>query len=211
MQECKSFKPAPLTRCSHLKSRILPTLESQRLIHRRYVPITSEYPKIPGESRFRWFLTRPETQANGNEKLSFSIPDHWQRLLSGEHPQKTYHTWQRVKDARQAAQREADLAAHRIQRTEREIWTWEGRDPDMTTRLQKIHLNRRNQRRKVKEERELVARRKAKDEARALAEAEVREAASQDAEARRGEGKGRRASKPPERIEGVVEENAVEV
>ena len=69
--------------------------------------------------------------------------------------------------------REARFASGTQTRTEREIWAWEGRDPDLTTPLQKVHLNTRNRRRKVKEERALVRTRNEKDKRRAKLEAKL--------------------------------------
>ncbi|ORX35724.1 hypothetical protein BD324DRAFT_631397 [Kockovaella imperatae] len=162
----------PFRSGDHLKRVVLATLESQGLIAKRFIPITPATPMVPGESRFQWFLTQPPPK-RWESKLSddrrWDIKRHWKRLLEGEDPLKTFTSWKGTMNRRQefASERAKDLG--RVKRTEEEIWAWDGRDPDRTTPLQRLHLNKRNRKRKAKEERALVFERTANDAAKSAA------------------------------------------
>ena len=80
------------------------------------------------------------------------MEEHWQRLVDGEPVSQLQHEVAQAEKARENELREQALASGKIERTEREIWAWEGRDPEMTTRLQRLHLSRRKQKNRDQKE-----------------------------------------------------------
>lgn len=107
-------------------------------------------------------------------------PDaHWERLLSGEHPGQVAGELNLVRAEKEKAAKEEFYASGREKRPEREVWAWEGREPELTTRLERLHLNKRRQgNRPAKERKEMRLRQRMEErqrEAMQIAERIIKE------------------------------------
>ena len=120
-------------------------MKSQQLIYLKSTKIDPN----KKERSFQWHLSPSPDEENP----PIDIDTQWERLLSGEHPARTMTTVKEGIAGREKAMKEAKYADRSLARPERKIWEWEGRQPELTTRLQRLHLNRRNQRARPKEER----------------------------------------------------------
>ncbi len=74
--------------------------------------------------------------------------------------------------------KEVIYAKGQEKRPEREVWEWEGREMELTTRLERLHLNKRRQRARPAKERKEMRMRKdlegREKEARRIAEEQIR-------------------------------------
>lgn len=78
---------------------------------------------------------------------------HWDRLLSGTHPALLAADIRQIEHENAAAKKEARFEKGFSRRTEREMRSWEGREPGLTTRLERVHLNDRRARARPEKER----------------------------------------------------------
>ncbi|KAK8864550.1 hypothetical protein IAR55_001800 [Kwoniella newhampshirensis] len=144
----------PFVSTSFLKHRVLPILQSQDLI-RKSVHHPSASTSTPSSSAnataqtskskptFRWTLTPPSSTPSSLSTPAWSLPHHWDRILAGETPGKLHAELSQNKMARQVEEKERGFASGKLRRTEREMWAWEGRAEGLTTRLERLHLNKR--------------------------------------------------------------------
>lgn len=164
-----------LTCTSFLKRRVLPVLQSQRLIHIK--PVREESTS-KAHTQFVWHISDPIHDLIPSTQFPNLRPwdpaEHWDRLIAGVHPAETAADLNTLLEKRDEAKKEKAYADGREKRPEREIWRWEGREPELTTRLERLHLNRRKQRARPGKERKWMALRKGMETRRAEAREIVR-------------------------------------
>lgn len=165
-----SSSRSELIRYSFLKRRVLPVLASQSLIIKKATRTGIALPgqRIKGHLSFAWHLTQPKDGP-------WNRTEHWNRLLSGELPGKPAEEYQTFLASRDKATRDKRFASGRDQRTEREIWQWQRRPSEISTRLQRMHLSTRRQNARDGKERRLIFLRKRLDKQRNEVEKEVQE------------------------------------
>ncbi|EIW70494.1 hypothetical protein TREMEDRAFT_60997 [Tremella mesenterica DSM 1558] len=110
-----------------------------------------------------------DDHVDGPTKQKWDAEEHWDRLVKGEHPailggevkELAREGLQAAKEERlsKIGERRTEGEGHRTERmepmTEREMWEWKDREPGLTTRLERGHLNTRRQNaRPAKERRE---------------------------------------------------------
>ncbi|WWD17134.1 hypothetical protein CI109_101571 [Kwoniella shandongensis] len=142
----------PFVSTSFLKHRVLPILQSQDLIRKSVhhtSPITStsssstQSPPVKSKPSFRWTLVSSPTTPSNLTTPAWSLPEHWNRLLSGETPGRLHAELTANKSSRKSEEKERAFDSGKLRRNEREIWGWEGREEGLTTRLERLHLNKR--------------------------------------------------------------------
>jgi hypothetical protein len=95
---------------------------------------------------------------------TWSLPTHWSRLLSGIHPGTPYKERQSHLHTIATIKKEKSYLSGKTERSEREIWLWDGREPEKTTRLQRLHLNTRRRNARDGKESRLLRQRKVFEE-----------------------------------------------
>lgn len=144
-----------------LRSKIIPVLESLELVHRKAIrPVTGtvrssrllESERGHG-SPFRFFLSPPRQVARGSPLRRRNLGNDWDRICSGTFAGVIHGELDALKkeSEEQRLQRRLDLKIDK--RTEEQIWSWSGRQPELTTRKQRFHLNRRKQKNRDRLER----------------------------------------------------------
>ncbi|WVR06881.1 hypothetical protein IAU60_003917 [Kwoniella sp. DSM 27419] len=160
----------PFVSTTFLKQRILNTLQSQNLIAKSIRPSSPSSSSSsstntpspasaaagPSKLTFAWKLVDP--RANASKAHPWSVPDHWDRLISGEAPGRLAAERKAVMEARKVDLQERAWAEGRDRRTEREIWQWEDRKDGLTTRLERLNLNKRRAEARPKKERRRIER-----------------------------------------------------
>jgi hypothetical protein len=186
-----------------LKRRILSTLLSQELVFKKAVrpvagtvradQLTPDERSAKG-SAFHWFLRLPPTTIKKTDPLGqWSIPAQWKRLSLGEFPGNVLEEHREVVSAQRKLEKERRLRRGTQKRTEEEIWHWDGRQPELTTRKQRFHLSARRQKtrtrfelKRLRERLRFDLARPEKERARAAEEAKAK--AAEARAARRAEG-----------------------
>ncbi|WVF71339.1 hypothetical protein IAT40_006142 [Kwoniella sp. CBS 6097] len=113
---------------------------------------------------FTWTLneTRPITSSSSSTSASASdLPTwdksaHWDRLIAGEAPGKLHAELTELFALRKAEAKEQAFESKKARRSEREIWEWEDRADGITTRLERVHLNKRRGEGRPKKERRRI-------------------------------------------------------
>ena len=107
----------------------------------------------PYSPRFQWFVSDTP-----------SSPELWDRLVSGAHPGMVQEQVARL--ARDAEEAENAVPKYKPKihdrkpgKFERDVWAWEDRAEGLTTRLERMHLNKRRQNARPGKERKDVDRR----------------------------------------------------
>ena len=166
-------------------------LESQQLIHIKPVRAVTSGSSSSSRAQYMWHLSpapisltspsptpRTPSPSSDPETPDLTPGDLWTRLLSGEHPGRVSAHLQAVLSEREKAAKERLYASGKAKRPEREVWEWEGREMELTTRLERGHLSKRRARARPKKERRLMAARKQmereSEEVRKIAEREIK-------------------------------------
>ncbi|OXC68363.1 hypothetical protein AYX13_03067 [Cryptococcus neoformans] len=140
----------PFISTNFLKHHVLPTLQSQNLIHKHVVPLedseagpSTSSKRGQARRQFVWSLRElPEVEG---QSTSWSYPEHWQRLLSGAHPKDIGAEHKGFLEQLKKDQRRQAVESGAERRTEEEIWAWEDRKMGVTTQKERGHLNKRRE------------------------------------------------------------------
>ncbi|OCF32963.1 hypothetical protein I316_05301 [Kwoniella heveanensis BCC8398] len=176
----------PFVSSTYLKTRVLAVLKSQNLISKsiRRAPVavavsdpsssasasasasTSTFTATSGGAGAAAAAGRPTYTWKLNDNLPFtsSTSDlpvwdksaHWARLIAGEAPGKLHAELSELFVLRKAELKEQAFESKKARRSEREIWEWDGRADGLTTRLERIHLNKRRAEARPKKERRRI-------------------------------------------------------
>ena len=161
-----------------MKKHVLPVLESQRLIHIK--PVRSDPTMSPKQAVYMWHLS--PSLSDLPPGTTWDVDSHWDRLIKGEHPSQLHTELTDVIAGRTAAKKEALYERKVLRRPEREIWEMgEGREMELTTRLERVHLNKRRRNARPGKERKRLEGWKMLDE---VAEEAKRELEMEKGEAR---------------------------
>ena len=158
----ETVNPPPKLIPSYLKKRIMNVLLSQNLVYTKNTralvgsirpELMTEEERTATGSPFSWYLNLPiEKGRKGDPIREWSIIDQWNRLISGEFPGTVYRDHQAVQKAQAAVELERAYDSGKEKRPEREVWVWEGRQPELSTRLQRLHMSRRKRRNRAPKE-----------------------------------------------------------
>ncbi|ORY32886.1 hypothetical protein BCR39DRAFT_522287 [Naematelia encephala] len=143
----------PWVSTNFFKRRILPVLSSQNLIVLRSQPTSSLAIRRnePRRSKYEWQLA-PKTRLHNTDA-------HWEKLVSGEHPGAVGGEYKAHLEQEQALRREQAFNEKRANRTDRDVVQWMERPPELTTKLQRMHLSTRRRRNRDGKEMRAIMRR----------------------------------------------------
>jgi hypothetical protein len=120
----------------------------------------------------------PEASSSAKAGLLWDTESHWDRLCSGEAlPSEIAHELVQVAQAREDAHKETLVAERRRRRTEREIMALpaDQRELGLSTRLERLYLNKRRGLARPAKERKTRAELEGFEAARRLGEAEAQQ------------------------------------
>ena len=144
-----------------LRKKIIPVLESLELVHRKAIrPVTGtvrssrllESERGHG-SPFQFFLSPPPQVSRGSPLRRRNLGQDWDRICTGTFAGVIHGELNALKKESEEQRLERRLKLKLDKRTEEQIWSWSGRQPELTTRKQRFHLNRRKQKNRDKLER----------------------------------------------------------
>jgi len=145
--------------------------------------ILAQY-RVPG-SPFHWFLSLPPAARKSDPLAKWSVPAAWDRICSGEFAGTIHAELKALKEEQALLDRERRLDSGKEKRKEMEYWTWDDRQPELTTRKQRFHLSRRKQKSRTKFEYTALRRRVAFDKTKARADKAIMDDQKREAKAER--------------------------
>lgn len=133
---------------SFLKNHVLPTLQSQNLIHKHVVHLddsesASSTPSKRGNAKRQFVWSLRDLPDVESQSTSWSYSEHWQRLLSGAQPEDVGAEHKHFLEQLKKDERRQAIESGAERRTEEEIWAWEDRKVGVTTEKERGHLNKR--------------------------------------------------------------------
>lgn len=161
----------PEERLELLQERSLNNGQSRQTLDARGQPVAEKPVWV-----WRMVPPMPETSSSSQAGLMWDTESHWDRLCSGEvEPSKVAFELKQVEAARDVAFKELAVAEGRRRRTEREIMALpaELRETGVTTRLERIYLNKRRGLARPAKERKVMAELEDLAEARRVGEEEA--------------------------------------
>lgn len=128
------------------------TLETHQLLHKANVKLAvaskGNFGKRPSgvssNSAYAWFLSGPKLSRENDPQTHWSIPRHWQKLINNQSERKVLRSYKKVRGSQLSLEKARRQDSGRELRTEEEIWTWDKREPELTTPKQRLFLSRRH-------------------------------------------------------------------